>query len=179
MADKVDESTPAGVTSSPQAIASVPVVESADESLMTPPNPTMAALFDIVRALSSSSVTAPPVPVATLSGYVSFPRVLRRASSVATNDPADVIGSPASSLDRLMKSVLQLEGWADCAHVFMVPSSIHCDHLFLIASADAKYVESVERYLFEEDIGYPGLGDRSFRDVVFRSGCVRPWKMSY
>ena len=61
----------------------------------------------------------------------------------------------------------------------MVPSSIFCDHLFLSAAADAKYVESVESYLFEGDVGYPGLGDRSPRDVVFRSGCVRPWKKSY
>ena len=61
----------------------------------------------------------------------------------------------------------------------MVPSSIRCDRLFLIAAADAKYVEAVERYLFEEDVAYPGLGDRSLRDVVFRSGCVRPWKTSY
>ena len=26
---------------------------------------------------------------------------------------------------------------------------------------------------------YPGLGDRSLRDVVFRLGCFRPWKTSY
>ena len=148
---------------------------------MTPSNPTMAALFDIVRALSSASVAPPPVPVVTPSGYDSFTRVVRRASNVATNDPADVIGSPASSLDRLMKSVLQREDWAECARVsfswddisgcqrseivclrevaesvgtcatvhtgryldlvegsFMVPSSIHCDRLFLISAADAK-----------------------------------------
>ena len=223
MADSVEEITPAVVTSSsPQATASVPVVESADESVMTPSNPTMAALFDIVRARSSASVSPPPVPVATPSGYVSFTGVVRRASNVATNDPANVIGSPASSLDGLMKSVLQREGWAKCARVsfswddicgcqrseivrlrevaesvgpcstvhtgryldlvegsFMVPSSIRCDRLFLIAAADAKYVESVERYLFEGDVEYPGLGDHSIRDVVFRSGCVRPWKTSY
>ena len=222
MADNVDEITPAAVTSSPQATASVPVVESADESVMTPSNSTMAALFDIVRARSSASVAPPPVPVATPSGYASFTGVVKRASNVATNDPADVIGSPASSLDRLMKSVLQREGWAECARVsfswddisgcqrseilrlrevaesvgtcatvhtgcyldlvegsFMVPSSIRCDRLFLTAAADARYVDSVERYLFEEDVAYPELGDRSLRDVVFRSGRVRPWKTSY
>ena len=53
---------------------------------------------------------------------------------------------------------------------------MRCDRLFLI---DAKYVEGLERYLFEGDVAYPGLGDRSLRDVVFRSGCVRPWKTSY
>ena len=148
--------------------------------------------------------------------------VVRRTSNVATNDPADVIGSPASSLDRLMKSVLHRECWSKCARVgfswdivsgcqrseivrlreiagsvgtcatvhtvryldlveesFMVPSSILCDRLFLIAAADATYVESVECYPFERDIAYPGLGDRSLRDVVFRSDCVRPWKTSY
>ena len=118
MADNVDEITPAAVTSSsPQATASFPVVESADESAMTPSNPTMAALFDIVRAPSSASVAPPPVTVATPSGCESFTGVVRRASNVAKNDPADVIGSPASSFDRLMKSVLQREGWADSARV--------------------------------------------------------------
>ena len=68
MADNVDETTPATVTSSsPQATASVPVVESADESVMTPSNPTMVALFDIVRARSWASVAPPPVPVARLA----------------------------------------------------------------------------------------------------------------
>ena len=223
MADNVDEITPAAVTSSsPQATASVPVVESADESMMTPSNPTMAALLGIVRARSSASVAPPPVPVATPSGCESFTGVVRRASNVATNDPADVIGSHASSLDRLMKSVLQRGGCAECARVsfswdaisgcqrseivrlreiaesvgtcatvhtgrhldlvegsFTVPSSIRCDRLFLIAAAEAKYVAFVESYLFEGDVAYPGLGDRSLRDVVFRSGCVRPWKTSY
>ena len=61
----------------------------------------------------------------------------------------------------------------------MVPSSIRCDRLFLIAAANSKYVEYLERYLFEGDVGYPRLGYRSLRDVVFRSGCVRPWKTSY
>ena len=117
MADNVDEIMPAAVTSSPQATASVPLVEFADESAMTPSNPTMAALFDIVRARSSASVAPPLVPVVTPSGYVSFTGVVRHASNVATNDPADVIGSPASSFDRLMKSVLQREDWAECARV--------------------------------------------------------------
>ena len=118
LADNVDEIMPAAVTSSsPQATTSVPFVESANESVMTPSNPTMVALFDIVRARSLSSVAPPPVPVATPSGYISFTGVVRRASNVATNYPADVIGSPASSLDRLMKSVLQSEGWAECARV--------------------------------------------------------------
>ena len=169
----------------------------------------MAALFGVVRARSSASVAPPAVPVVTLSGYVSLTGVVRRASNVATNDPADVIGSPASSFDRLMKSMLQREDWAECAHVsfswddisgcrcseivrlrevaesvgtcatvhtrryldlvegsFMVPSSIRCEYLFLISAADAKYVESVERYLFEEDVAYPGLGI-----VLFVTSC--------
>ena len=62
---------------------------------------------------------------------------------------------------------------------FMVPSSIRPDRLFLIAAACDKYVESVERYLFEGDVAYPGLGHRILRGVVFRSGCVRPRKTSY
>ena len=74
MADNIDEITPAPVTSScPPATASVPVVESVDESVVTPSNPTMAALFDIFRARSSSSVAPPPVPVAIPSGYVASP----------------------------------------------------------------------------------------------------------
>ena len=118
MADNVDEITPAPVTSSsPPATASVPVVESTDESVMTPLNPKMAALFDIARARLSSSVAPPPVPVVTPSVYVRFTGVVRRVSNVATNDPADVIGSSTSSLDRLMKSAMQREGWAECALV--------------------------------------------------------------
>ena len=223
MADNVDDITPAAVTSSsPLATASVPVVESADESVMTPSNPTMAALFDIVRARLSASGAPSPVPFATPSGYVSFTGVVRSELNVATNDPADVIGSPASSLERLMKSVLRRESWAECALVsfswddisgcqrseivrlrevaesvgtsatihtdlyfdlvecsFMVPSSIRCDRLFLIAATHSKHIESVERYIFEGDVGYPGLGDRSLCDVVFRSGCLRPWRMPY
>ena len=222
-ADNVDEITPAPVTSSsPPPTASIPVVGSADESVVTPSNPTMAALFDIFRARSSSSVAPTPIPITTPSGYVSFTGVVRRASNVATNDPADVIGSPAFSLDRLMKSLLHREGCAECARVSfswddvsgyqrseivrlrevaesvgtsatvhtgryldlaegssMDPSSIRFDLLFLIAAGDAKYVESVERYLFEGDVAYPGLGDRSLRDLVFSTGCVRPWKTSY
>ena len=104
IADNVDEITP--------ATASVPVVESADESVVTASNPTMTELFDIVRARSSSSIAPPPVPVATPSRYVIFTGVVKRASNVATNDPAEFIGAPASSLDRLMKSVFHLEGWA-------------------------------------------------------------------
>ena len=116
MADNVDEITPAPVTSSsPPATSSVSVIESVDGSVMTPSNPTMAALLNIFQARSSSSVAPPPVPVATPSGYVSFTGVVRRESNVATNDPADVISSPASSLDRLMKSLLHREGWAECA----------------------------------------------------------------
>ena len=62
---------------------------------------------------------------------------------------------------------------------FAIPPSIRCDRMLLLYGSDAKYVESVERYLFEGDVAYPGLADRSLRDLVVRSGDVRAWKTSY
>lgn len=51
----------------------------------------------------------------------------------------------------------------------MTSPSIRCDRLFLLYRADAKYVKAVEQYLFEGDVEYMGLADRSLRDVVIRS----------
>ena len=62
---------------------------------------------------------------------------------------------------------------------FVIPPFIRCDGMFLQYGSNAKYVESVERYLFEGDVAYPGLADRSFQDVVVRSGDVRAWKTLY
>ena len=39
---------------------------------------------------------------------------------------------------------------------FTIPPSILCDRMFLLYGSGAKYVESVERYLFEGDFAYPG-----------------------
>ena len=59
----------------------------------------------------------------------------------------------------------------------MIPPSIRCDRMFLSYGSDAKYVKSVQRYLFEGGVAYPGLADRSLRDVVVLSD-VRAWKTS-
>ena len=39
---------------------------------------------------------------------------------------------------------------------FMIPPYIWCDCMLLLYGFDARYVESVERYLFKGDIAYPG-----------------------
>lgn len=62
---------------------------------------------------------------------------------------------------------------------FMTSPSIRCVLMFLLYDPDAEYVESVERYLFEWDVAYPCLADRSLRDVLVPSGDVRDWKTSY
>ena len=51
--------------------------------------------------------------------------------------------------------------------------------MFLLYGSDAKYVESMEQYLFEGNVAYPGLADRWLRDIVIRSGDVRARKTSY
>ena len=51
--------------------------------------------------------------------------------------------------------------------------------MFLLYESDGKYVESMEPYLFEGDVAYPGLADRLLRDVLVRSVDVRAWKKSY
>ena len=88
-----------GVTAAPASSAQ-PVAASAD--------PTMAALFDIVRARSSASVAPPPGPVTTPSGYVSFTGTVRRSIGVDTHEPEGVIGEPATTSDRLLTSILRI-----------------------------------------------------------------------
>ena len=222
MSDNVEEITPvspsasapmSGVTAAP-ASSVQPVAASAD--------PTMVALFDIVRARSSSSVAPPPSPVTTPSCYVSFTGTVRRSIGVDTHEPEGVIVEPATSSDRLLTSIPQRTDWAECARIkfswddlresqrseivrirqvaesvgasanvqtgryldlvegaFVIPPPVRCDRIFLLYGSDAKYVESVERYLFEGDVAYPGLAERSLRDVLVRSGDVRAWKTSY
>ena len=62
---------------------------------------------------------------------------------------------------------------------FVISPATRCDRIFLLYGSDAKYVESMEQYLFEGDVAYPGLADRALRDVVIRSGDVGAWKTSY
>ena len=62
---------------------------------------------------------------------------------------------------------------------FVIPPAIRCERMFLLYGSDAKYVNSMEQYLFGGHVGYPGLADRSLRDVVIRSGDVPAWKKSY
>ena len=50
---------------------------------------------------------------------------------------------------------------------------------FLVEASDAKYVELVERYLFDPMRPYPGLGDRTLPNVLVRTGAIRRWKTSY
>ena len=38
---------------------------------------------------------------------------------------------------------------------YQIPSSLRCDRFFLVEASDAKYVELVERYLFEPTCPYP------------------------
>ena len=62
---------------------------------------------------------------------------------------------------------------------YQIPSSLRCDSLFLVEASDAKYVELVERYLFDSTRPYPGLADRTLRDVLVRTEAIRRWKTSY
>ena len=97
-----------GVTAA--AASSVqPVAASAD--------PTMAALFDIVRARSSASVAPPPGPVTTPSGYISFTGTVRRWIELDKHEPEGFIGDSAASSDRLLTSILQRTNWAECARI--------------------------------------------------------------
>ena len=117
MSDNVDEimlvspsaSAPmSGVTAAPASSAQ-PVAASAD--------PTMAALFNIVRARSSASVAPPSGPVTTPSGYDSLTETVRRSIGVDTHEPEGVIGEPATTSDRLLTSILQRTDWAECARI--------------------------------------------------------------
>ena len=108
MSDNVDEITPV----SPSASAPMSGVTAAPASSAQPEaasaDPTMAALFDIVRARSSASVAPTPGPVTTPSGYVSFTGTVRRSIGVDTHEPEGVIGEPATTSDRLLTSILRI-----------------------------------------------------------------------
>ena len=60
-----------------------------------------------------------------------------------------------------------------------IPTSLHCDCLFLVETSDAKYVELVEHYLFDPTRPYPAFGDRTLRDVIVRTEAICRWKTSY
>ena len=192
MYDNVDEVTPV----SPSPSAPMSGVDAAAASSIYPvaasADPTMAALFDIVRARWSASVAPPPGPVSTPSGYVNFTGTVRRSVGVDMHDPEGDICDPAASSGRLLTSIMQRTDWAVCARIgfswddlresqrseivrirrvaesigesasvhtgryldlvkgaFTIPPSIRCDRMFLLYGSDAKYVESIERYLIE------------------------------
>ena len=60
-----------------------------------------------------------------------------------------------------------------------IPSSLRCDRLFFVVASDAKYVQLVERYLFDPTRPYSGFGDRTLRDALVRTEAIRRWKTSY
>ena len=62
---------------------------------------------------------------------------------------------------------------------YQISSSLRCDRLFLVEASDAKYVEIVERYLFDPTRPYPGFVYRTLRDVLVRTEAIRRWKTSY
>ena len=62
---------------------------------------------------------------------------------------------------------------------YQIPSSLRCDGFFFAGASDAKYVELLERYLFDPTGPYAGFGDRSFRYVFVRTEANRLWKTSY
>ena len=98
-------------------------------------------------------------------------RESQRSEIVRIRQVAESVGSSATV--RTGRYLDLVEG------SFLTPPSIRCDRTFLLYGSDAKYVESMEQYLFERDVAYPGLADRSLRDVVIRSGDLRARKTSY
>ena len=62
---------------------------------------------------------------------------------------------------------------------YQIPSSLRCDRLFLVEVSDTKYLELLERYLFDPTRPYPGFGDRTLRDLLVRTEAIRRWKTSY
>ena len=107
MSDNVDEVTPVSPSPSAPMSGVTAAVASSVEPVSAPVDPTMAALFDTVRARSLASVAPPPGPFSTQSGYVSFTGIVRRSVGVATNDPDGVIGAPAETPDRLLTIILK------------------------------------------------------------------------
>ena len=63
--------------------------------------------------------------------------------------------------------------------VHQIPSSLPCAQLFLVEALDAKYVELVERHLFDPTRPYLGFGDRTLHEVLVRTEAIRRWKTSY
>ena len=96
------------------------------------------------------------------SGRVDVKRVRNLANSVGT--------AGVTYTERYMDYV--------CG-AYQIPSSLRCDRLFLFEASDAKYVELVERYLFDPTRPYPGFGDRTLRDGLVRTEAIRRWKTSY
>ena len=115
MADKVDEITPVSPSAPMSGVTTA--IASSVEPVSAFVDPTMAALFDTVRARSSASAAPPPGPASTPSGYVSFTGTVHRSIEVDTHDPEGVIGAPAETSDRLLTRILKRPGWAECARI--------------------------------------------------------------
>ena len=111
MADNVDEVTPVSPSAPMPGVTTA--IASSVEPVSASVDPTMAALFDTVRARSSASVTPPRGPASTPSGYVNFTGTVRRSIGMDTHDPEGVIGAPAETSDRLLASILKRPGWAE------------------------------------------------------------------
>ena len=62
---------------------------------------------------------------------------------------------------------------------YQIPASLRCGRMFLVEASDAKYIELVERYLFDSTRPYPGFADHTLRDVLVRTDVIRRWKTSY
>ena len=56
---------------------------------------------------------------------------------------------------------------------YQIPSSLSCNRLYLVEASDAKYVELVERYLFDPTRPYPGFDHRTLLDVLVRTAAIR------
>ena len=62
---------------------------------------------------------------------------------------------------------------------YQIPLTLCCDRLLIVEASDAKYVELVERYLFDPTRPYQGFIDRTLRDVLVRTEAISRWKTSY
>lgn len=117
MAENVDEVTPFPPSPS-GAISGVTAANASSvEPAPTSVNPTMAALFNIVRARSSAPVAPPPGPVSTPSGYVRFTGIVSRPIRVARNDLEGVVGVTTESSHRLSISALKRADLAEYARI--------------------------------------------------------------
>ena len=102
MSDNVDGITPVSPSAPAPMSGFTAAPASSPQPVAASDDPTTAAMFDIVKARSSASV-APP-PVTTPSGYVSFTGTVRRSIGADTHEPEGVIGEPATTSDKLLKS---------------------------------------------------------------------------